>query len=144
MSDDDIDTSLTAPWVMIGSDAILERPHNNHPRSTGCFSRVLGHYVRERGLLTLPEALAKMTILPARLLGGISPAMARRGRIQSGAVADITVFDPTTIIDTSTIADPAREAEGVRHVLVGGRPVRTDGVNDRGVRPGVAILSELT
>ena len=144
MSDDDIDTSLTAPWVMIGSDAILERPHNNHPRSTGCFSRVLGHYVRERGLLTLPEALAKMTILPARLLGGISPAMARRGRIQSGAVADITVFDPTTIIDTSTIADPAREAEGVRHVLVGGRPVRTDGVNDQGVRPGVAILSELT
>ena len=87
-----------------------------------------------------------LEFLPQRYaeLHGISPAMARRGRVQSGAVADITVFDPTTIIDTSTIADPAREAEGVRHVLVGGRPVRTDGVNDQGVRPGVAILSELT
>lgn len=140
MSDDDIDTSLTTPWVMVGSDAILERPHNNHPRSTGCFSRVLGHYVRERRLLSLQEALAKMTILPARLLGGISPAMARRGRIQSGAVADITVFDPLTISDRSTIEDPARESAGVRHVLVGGRPVRSDGVNNRDVRPGVAIL----
>ena len=144
MSDDDIDTSLLTPWVMIGSDAILERPRNNHPRSTGCFSRVLGHYVRERGLLTLPDALAKMTILPARMLGDISSAMARRGRIQPGAVADITVFDPTTIIDRSTIADPAREAEGVRHVLVSGRVVRTDGVNNQDVRPGVPILRDLT
>ncbi len=144
MSDDDIDTSLLTPWVMIGSDAILERPHNNHPRSTGCFSRVLGHYVRERGLLSLPDALARMTILPARMLGDISSDMARRGRIQSGAVADITVFDPATIIDRSTIADPAREAEGVRHVLVAGRAVRTNGVNNRDVRPGVPILRDLT
>lgn len=144
MSDEDIDTALLTPWVMVGSDAILERPHNNHPRSTGCFSRVLGHYVRERGLLSLPDALAKMTILPARMLGDISSGMARRGRIQSGAVADITVFDAATIIDRSTIADPALEAEGVHHVLVGGRAVRTNGVNDRSVRPGVPILRDLT
>jgi N-acyl-D-glutamate deacylase len=85
-----------------------------------------------------------MTILPARMLGDISSDMARRGRIQSGAVADITVFDPTTIIDRSTIADPAREAEGVRHVLVSGRTVRTDGVNNQDVRPGVPILRDLT
>lgn len=144
MSDEDIDISLLTPWVMIGSDAILQRPHVNHPRSTGCFSRVLGHYVRERGLLTMSEALAKMTILPARMLGDISSAMARRGRIQSGAVGDITVFDPRTIIDMSTIADPGLEARGVRHVLVGGQAVRTNGVNNQDVRPGVPILRDLT
>ena len=143
MSDDDIDTSLAAPWVMVGSDAILERPHNNHPRSTGCFSRVLGTYVRERGVITLSEALAKMTILPARLLESRSPAMARRGRLQAGAAADVTVFDPATISDRSTIEQTWLESIGVHHVLVGGQVVRSAGVTDRSVRPGVPILSEL-
>ena len=143
MSDDDIDTSLAAPWVMVGSDAILERPHNNHPRSTGCFSRVLGTYVRERGVITLSEALAKMTILPARLLESRSPAMARRGRLQAGAAADVTVFDPATISDRSTIEQTWLESIGVHHVLVGGQVVRSAGVTDRSARPGVPILSEL-
>ncbi|MDP7257794.1 MAG: N-acyl-D-glutamate deacylase, partial [Acidimicrobiales bacterium] len=67
-----------------------------------------------------------------------------RGRIQSGAVGDITVFDPRTIIDMSTIADPGLEARGVRHVLVGGQAVRTNGVNNKDVRPGVPILRDLT
>ena len=144
MSDDDIDTSLAAPWVMVGSDAILEQPHNNHPRSTGCFSRVLGTYARERGVITLSEALAKMTILPARLLESRSPAMARRGRLQAGAAADVTVFDPATISDRSTIEQTWLESIGVHHVLVGGQVVRSAGVTDRSVRPGVPILSELT
>ena len=143
MSDDDIDTSLAAPWVMVGSDAILERPHNNHPRSTGCFSRVLGTYARERGVLTLSEALAKMPILPARLLESRSPAMARRGRLQAGAAADVTVFDPATISDRSTIEQTWLESIGVHHVLVGGQVVRSAGVTDRSARPGVPILSEL-
>ena len=143
MSDDDIDTSLAAPWVMVGSDAILERPHNNHPRSTGCFSRVLGTYARERGVITLSEALAKMTILPARLLESRSPAMARRGRLQAGAAADVTVFDPATISDRSTIEQTWLESIGVHHVLVGGQVVRSAGVTDRSARPGVPILSEL-
>ena len=143
MSDDDIDTSLAAPWVMVGSDAILERPHNNHPRSTGCFSRVLGTYVRERGVITLSEALAKMTILPARLLESRSRAMARRGRLQAGAAADVTVFDPATISDRSTIEQTWLESIGVHHVLVGGQVVRSAGVTDRSARPGVPILSEL-
>ena len=141
MSDDDIDTSLSTPWVMVGSDAILERPHNNHPRAAGCFSRVLGHYVRERGVLTLPEALAKMTILPARLLESRSPAMARRGRLQAGMTADVTVFDPATISDRSTIEKTWLESVGVHHVLVGGQVVRSAGVTDQSVRPGVPILS---
>jgi hypothetical protein len=140
MSDEDIDTSLAAPWVMVGSDAILERPHNNHPRSVGCFSRVLGTYVRERGVITLSEALAKMTILPARLLESRSPAMARRGRLQAGAAADVTAFDPATISDRSTIEQTWLESVGVHHVLVGGQVVRSAGVTDRSVRPGVPIL----
>ena len=142
MSDDDIDTSLSTPWVMVGSDAILERPHNNHPRAAGCFSRVLGHYVRERGVITLPEALAKMTILPARLLESRSPAMVRRGRLQAGMAADVTVFDPVTISDRSTIEQTWLESVGVHHVLVGGQVVRSAGVTDQSVRPGVPILSE--
>jgi dihydroorotase len=141
MSDDDIERPLATPWIMLGSDAILERPHRNHPRASGCFSRVLGHYVRDRGVLTLPEALAKMTILPARLLEGSSPAMARRGRLSAGAVADVTVFDPATIIDRATIEKTWLESVGVHHVVVGGQVVREAGTTYRSVRPGVPILS---
>jgi len=141
MSDEDIDTALTTPWIMVGSDAILEQSHNNHPRSSGCFSRVLGHYVRERKLLSLPEALAKMTVLPARLLERRCPQMARRGRISAGAVADVTIFDPTKISDRATIEQTWLESVGVHHVVVSGQIVREAGVTDRSVRPGVPILS---
>jgi N-acyl-D-aspartate/D-glutamate deacylase len=142
MSEEDITDALAAPWVMLGSDAILTISHNNHPRSTGCFSRLLGVYVRERGVLDLPDALGRMTILPARLLEDVSPAMARRGRIQAGAVADVTVFDPATVLDRSSISDTGVESAGIRHVLVGGRFVRRDGNNDQNERPGVPILRE--
>ena len=141
MSDDDIERPLATPWIMVGSDAILERPHNNHPRASGCFSRVLGHYVRDRGVLSLPDALAKMTILPARLLEGRSPDMARRGRLSAGAAADVTVFDPATIADRATIEKTWLPSVGVHHVVVGGQVVRREGANDQSVRPGVPILS---
>jgi dihydroorotase len=140
MSEEDVTDALAAPWVMIGSDSILESHHNNHPRSAGCFSRVLGRYVRERGVLSLQDALARMTILPARLLETASPAMARRGRLRVGSVADVTMFDPDRIIDRATVADPGQESDGVVHVMVGGRLVRSGGVTDRTVRPGVPIL----
>ncbi len=125
MAPEDIELPLQADFVMVGSDAILERPHNNHPRSTGCFSRVLGHYVRERGVLDLESALAKMTIQPARLLEGRCPALRRKGRVGIGADADITVFDPATVIDRSTIANPAQESSGIEWVLVEGRLARS-------------------
>ena len=140
MSEEDVTDALAAPWVMIGSDSILEPEHNNHPRSAGCFSRVLGRYVRDRGVLSLQDALTRMTILPARLLEEASPAMARRGRLRVGSVADVTMFDPDRIIDRATIADPGQESDGVVHVMVGGRMVRSGGVTDRTVRPGVPIL----
>ena len=125
MSPEDVELPLQADFVMVGSDAILDRPHNNHPRSTGCFSRVLGHYVRGRGVLDLPTALAKMTIQPARLLERRCPGLRRKGRLGVGADADITVFDPATVIDRSTIADPAQESAGIHWVVVEGRVVRS-------------------
>ncbi len=139
----DVETALRADFVMIGSDAILERSHNNHPRSTGCFARVLGEYVRDRGVIDLVDALAKMTILPARLLESRAPALRRRGRLAVGAVADITVFDPATVRDRSTIADPARRSEGIDWVLVAGRPVVTPDGTDEDVIAGVAIRSDI-
>ena len=143
MSPEDIELPLQADFVMVGSDAILEPSHNNHPRSTGCFSRVLGHYVRERGVLDLVTALAKMTIQPARLLEGRCPALLRKGRLSIGADADITVFDPATVIDRSTIANPAQESAGIQWVLVEGQVARSpDGFTDlqpagRGLRSDI-------
>lgn len=144
MTDADVDASLQADFVMVGSDAILERSHNNHPRSTGCFSRVLGHYVRERQVLDLTTALRKMTIQPARFLEMSAPAMARKGRLQRGADADITVFDPATVADRSTIADPSIRSAGIEWVLVNGTAVKSPAGVDETVLPGTAIRSATT
>ena len=132
MSPEDVELALQADFVMVGSDAILERHHNNHPRSTGCFSRVLGRYVRELGVIDLPTALAKMTIQPARLLERRCPDLRRKGRLGIGADADIAIFDPAAITDRSTIQDPAQESAGIRWVLVEGRIARSpDGPTDQ-------------
>lgn len=132
----DVRAALTTPWVMLGSDSILEPGDNNHPRAAGTFARTLGRYVRDEQVLGLVDALAKMTILPARRLEGACPALARKGRLQIGADADVCVFDPATIADRATVDDPARESVGVQWVLVSGRPVRTPSGNDRSVRLG--------
>lgn len=139
----DVQLALRQPWVMIGSDAILEPGNNNHPRSTGCFTRTLGRYVRELGVLTLPEALAKMTILPARRLEGRVPSLRRKGRLQIGADADLTIFDPATVTDRSTISNPAQHAVGVRYVLVMGQLVKEGETLHTDVRPGQPIMAEI-
>lgn len=140
----DIDLGLQAPFMMIGSDAILERPHNNHPRSTGCFSRTLAEYSRNKGLVSIGQALEMMTIRPAKLLEISSPQMATKGRLQIGADADITVFDPATIADRSTIENPAIESVGVQYVFVNGTEVRNPEGNITSALPGVAIRSAIT
>ena len=145
--EEDVRTALRTPWTMIGSDAILEpnargRP-NNHPRAAGAFCRTLGVYVREQNVLSLMDALAKMTILPARRLEARSPSMRRKGRVQLGADADLTLFDPRTVGDRATISDPAQESVGVQYVLVMGQVVRSPNGNDKAVRAGRPVKSEV-
>ncbi len=137
----DLELALRQPWVMIGSDAILTETLNNHPRATGSFARLIAVFVREQGLLDLPTALAKMTSLPARRVEAMMPDMARKGRLQRGSDADITIFDPETIRDQATIERPDAPSVGIDHVLVDGRPVMIDGQLQRNVVAGRALRS---
>jgi N-acyl-D-aspartate/D-glutamate deacylase len=100
---------------------------------------VLGHYVRELKSLTLTEAIKKMTVMPARRLEQIAPMMKNKGRVRVGADADLTIFDPATVIDKSTFEDPARYSEGIKHVLVSGVLVVKDGKLVAEGNPGRAI-----
>jgi cytosine/adenosine deaminase-related metal-dependent hydrolase len=134
-----IDLAVSTPFVMIASDGMPFAP-GAHPRSAGTFSRVLGQYVRERELIDLMEAVGKMTLLPAKRLEDVAPSMEKKGRIQVGADADITVFDLGTIKDTATFEDDLSYSEGVVHVLVGGEFVVRDSQSVKDVFPGKPVL----
>ena len=134
-----IELAMSTPFVMIGSDGMPYAP-GAHPRGAGTFSRVLGRYVRELGVLTLIEALGKMTIMPARRLEGIAPSMKRKGRIKVGADADITVFDPETILDTATFEEGLSFSRGIEHVLVHGTFVVRERKTVPGAQPGRPVL----
>ncbi|MDE2784197.1 MAG: amidohydrolase family protein [Gemmatimonadota bacterium] len=127
------------PDVMVASDGIPFLYGPAHPRGAGTYARVLGRYVRERGALSLMDALSKMTIQPARRVEDTAPVMARKGRVQVGADADLTLFDPETVIDRSTYADGDEPSAGIIHVIVEGRFVVRDGEVVDGVFPGKAI-----
>jgi dihydroorotase len=137
--EDTVDYAVAHPTVMIASDAVEVGPGRGHPRTAGTYSRVLGRYVRERQALTLMQALAKMTIMPARRLEASTPQMARKGRIRIGADADITIFDPERIIDRATYEEPMQFADGIVHVLVGGTFVVRAGTTVESVFPGEPI-----
>jgi N-acyl-D-aspartate/D-glutamate deacylase len=107
-----------------------------HPRSTGTFARTLRVLVRETGLLSLPEAIRRCTLLPAQVLENTTPQARRKGRVQEGADADLVVFDPQTVSDNSTYGDPLRPSAGFRHVLVNGTFVVRDGEIDPSALPG--------
>jgi len=136
MSEDDVRTGLAAPFVSIGTDSAAIRHEGPlaqgqpHPRSYGTFPRVLGHYVRETRLLTLEEAVRRMTSLAAEQF-----QIRDRGVIRAGAFADLVVFDPATIADTATYERPHSYPRGIDHVIVNGVPaLGPQGLT--GARPG--------
>jgi N-acyl-D-amino-acid deacylase len=112
---------------MVASDGGLG---SKHPRGAGTFPRVLGVFVREKHWLTLPQAIRKMTSLPARRLGWKD-----RGTLRAGAFADLVLFDPKTVIDRSTFANPAELPAGIETVFVNGAIVWQNG-KPTGLRPG--------
>lgn len=139
---DDVNAVVQAPWTMVGSDAIPESSNNNHPRGAGCFSRLLGPYVRDLGVISLMDALAKCTIIPARRVESRVPMVARKGRMQMGADADVTIFDPASISDTSTVEEPAQMSAGISHVLVLGKVAKDESGVKKDVRGGRPIVGE--
>ena len=132
MDEADVRRILAFEHTMIGSDGL---PHDSHPhpRLWGSFPRVLGHYAREEGLFPMEEAVRRMTGLPAAKFG-----LTNRGAIRPGAHADITVFDPETVIDRATFAEPKQPAAGIELVMVNGELIWQDGA-PTGARPGRAL-----
>ncbi len=134
----DVRAALANPIVMVASDGMPITGSKVHPRGQGTFSRVLGHYVREEKTLDLMTALRKMTLLPAQRLEKRAPMFRNKGRIRVGADADVTVFDPNTVIDKATFEEPLSYSAGISCVLVSGVAVVKDGNLVSGVFPGRA------
>ena len=130
-----VDKVIPHPLVMIASDGIP-----GHPRNAGTYSRVLAQYVREKGTITLMDALRKMSFMPAEMLERSTPAARQKGRLQEGADADIVVFDAATISDRSTFAKPMEPSVGVRYLVVSGTIVVDEGKIVPDVFPGRALL----
>ena len=130
---------VAQPDVMTASDGIPFLYGPAHPRGAGTFARILGHYVRKRKALSLMDALRKMTLLPAQRLEAVTSQMKKKGRVQIGADADLTIFDPERIIDRSTYTKGDLPSEGIVYVLVGGTLVVRDSKVVEGVFPGQAI-----
>ena len=124
------------PDVIVASDGIPFDSGRAHPRGAGTFARVLGYYVRERDVISLSEAILKMTLLPAQRLESTVPVMSKKGRVQPGSDADLTIFDPELVIDRATYEEPDRYSEGIVHVLVSGTFVVRNGNLLEDVRPG--------
>ena len=139
MSEENVRKELAKPWVSFGSDEASQAPEgvflksNPHPRAYGNFARVLGKYTRDEKVLTLPEAVRRLSAFPATNLG-----LDHRGFIQEGMFADVVVFDPATIADRATFDKPHQYAVGMKHVFVNGVQVLKDGEHT-GAKPGRAL-----
>ena len=137
------------PWSLpdgsayVGDAWPLPDDATSHPRSAGCFTRFIRHWVRERQAVTLLEGIGKCTLIPADILAASTPAMQRKGRLQPGADADVVVFDLATLTDRAEFTAMNRPSEGVRHLVVSGQPVIADGVMDPAARPGQPVRRPL-
>ncbi len=140
MDEANVARQTALPWMGFGSDAEASAPRgkfllsSTHPRAYGTFARLLGKYVRDERRLTLQEAVRKLTSMPAANLG-----IADRGLVRPGMIADLAIFDAATVADKATFEKPQQFAVGMRHVLVNGRAVLSDG-EMTGERPGRAVL----
>ena len=136
MSEDNVKKKIAQPWMAFGSDAESMAPEgdflksNPHPRAYGTFARLLGKYVREEQVISLQEAVRRLTSLPATNL-----KIKERGALETGYFADVVIFDPATIADKATFAEPHQYAVGVRDVVVNGVPVLRNGEHT-GATPG--------
>ena len=139
MSEDNVKRQIQLPWVSFGSDASSMAPEglfiktSTHPRAYGNFARLLGKYVRDEHVIPMEEAIRKLTSFPATTL-----RIKERGRLESGYFADVVVFDPKTIADTSTYEKPHQYAVGVKHVWVNGGQVLKNGEHT-GQKPGRVV-----
>ena len=139
MSEENVRKEMGKRWISFGSDEAAQAPEgvflksNPHPRAYGNFARVLGKYVREEKVITLEEAVRRLTGLPAANL-----ALDSRGLLKEGMFADIAVFDPKTIADRATFEKPHQYAVGMKHVFVNGVQVLQDGEHT-GAKPGRAL-----
>jgi N-acyl-D-aspartate/D-glutamate deacylase len=134
--------AVASPLSMIASDGFIENGRG-HPRTSGTFAKVLGRYVREERAVPLMDAVKRMTLEPARRLEPRVPAMAAKGRVKVGADADLTVFDPATVIDRATYEDATIPSAGIPYVVVGGAVV-VDRGEVTSARPGRAIRAAMT
>jgi len=130
--------AIENPLTMIASDGKISEGRG-HPRTSGTYAKVLGKYVREESILTLTDALRRMTIEPARRLEGYVPAMRKKGRLSVGADADITIFDAEKVIDRSTYVNPQLPSDGIEYVIVNGVLVVDKGKLVPDTRAGRAI-----
>jgi N-acyl-D-amino-acid deacylase len=135
MSEDDVRYAMKQPWLGFGSDGQAVSPsmqfvRKPHPRYYGTFPRVLGHYVRDEKILSLPDAIRKMTSLSAQIVG-----LEDRGLLRPGMEADVTIFDPDTVADRATFSDPTEYPVGINYVIVNGIVV-IDKAQHTGARPG--------
>ena len=139
MSEENVAKKVAKPWVSFGSDAEASAPEgvflnsSTHPRAYGTFARVLGKFVRDDGVISLQEGIRKMTSLPAANIG-----IRDRGSLAEGFYADVVVFDPATVRDHATFAEPLQYATGIEHVFVNGEQVLKDGEHT-GATPGRVV-----
>jgi N-acyl-D-amino-acid deacylase len=139
MSEENVRKELAKPWISFGSDEASQAPEgvflksNPHPRAYGNFARVLGKYSRDEKVISLPEAIRRLSALPATNLG-----LDHRGSLKEGMFADVVVFDPATIRDRATFEKPHQYAVGMKHVFVNGLQVLKDG-DHTGAKPGRAL-----